>query len=340
MAITLASSGGGVDRGANFASQTSWLIFAVVLVTLTNLTKLLVCSTAKWPPRTIMSCGCMSLPCFICLVLVGIGFVFLWSLLLDEDYHRLYARCDNCHCVTTSERCPVEQTPFHDYSTDTTNLLAFQKPLNPFNLTCNPFNTSPCRTTPMQSWIEEGETAVCAIKYEYNNDNRNSCPSTYTLKTYRSIQTAYFDDVSTITHTGACGACSETRDLAALIRHPDMVTTSKECIKKGGIRDSHACFKNLGFSESCAFLWNEYARATMRDCFKECLWSDLGDKDFNDPDDCSLNKCLKCQKEKTEAIFERVAGRTHARSGLLSSIVKSCDSIPMMEHDACPTALS
>lgn len=288
-------------------------------------------------------CSCMRLPCLIWLIFLALGFVVFWSLLLDEDHYRSYARCENCHCLTTSERCPVEQTPFLDYSTDTTNLLEFQRPLNPFNLTCNVFDESPCRTAPMQSFIDEGDSAVCAIKYQYSSNNRDSCPSTYTLKTYRSLQTAYFDDVSTVTHMGACGVCSSTQDLAALIRIPDMVTSSKKCIKKGGMvrgDNSFACFRNMGFSEHCAFLWHEYARATMRDCFFECLSSDLGDQYFNDPETCSLNKCLQCQKEKTEPIFERVAGRTYARSGLLSSLVKPCDAIPMLEHDACPTAVS
>lgn len=291
-----------------------------------------------------MACGCMRLWCIICLIFVGFVVVVLWSLLLDDDSHHSYARCDNCHCLTTSERCPVEQTPFLDFSSDTTNLLEFQRLLNPFNLTCNPFNTSPCRTSPMQSWIDQGDSAVCAIKYVYNSFNQDSCPSSYTLKTYRSLQTAYFDDdVSTVTHVGACGVCSSTQDLAALIRIPDMVTASQKCIKKGGLvrsENSLACFQNMGFSEPCAFLWHEYARATMRDCLKECAWTDLGDKTFNDPDTCELNKCLQCQNEKTEAIFERVAGRTYARSGLLSSIVKPCDAVALIEHDACPTALS
>lgn len=289
-------------------------------------------------------CSCMRLPHIICLIFVCFGFVVFWSLLLDEDYHLSYARCNNCHCLTTGERCPVEQTPFLDYSTDTTNLLEFQRPLNPFNLTCNPFTESPCRTSPMQSFVDENDNAVCGLRYEYNNDNRDSCPSTYTLKTYLSLQTAFFDDdLSTITHVGACGACSTTQDLSVLIKIPDLVTASFKCIKSGGMvrsKNAYECFINMGLSEPCAFLWHEYARATMRDCFFPCAWSDLGDKDFHDPGNCALNKCLQCQKEKTEAIFERVAGRTYARSGLLSSVVKPCDEIPMMEHDACPSALS
>ncbi len=287
------------------------------------------------------------LPCLILLVLLGFGFVVFWSLLLDEDYYRSYARCDSCHCIKTSptERCPVEQTPFLDYSTDTTKLLEFQRPFNYYNLTCNPFDTSPCRTSPMQSYVgeEEKDSAVCAIKYQYSNNSPDSCPSTYTIRTYSSLQASYFDDLSTVTHMGACGVCSSTQDLAVLIRIPDMVTASLQCIKSGGMvrsENSHECFRNMGFSEPCAFLWHEYARATMRDCFIQCLTADVGDKEFNNQENCELNKCLQCQKEKTQAIFERVAGRTYARSGLLSSVVQPCDEIPMLEHDACPSALS
>lgn len=244
------------------------------------------------------------------------------------------------------EICPVEQTPFLDYSVDTMNLLEFQQPLNPFNLTCNPFTESPCRTTPTQSYTEDNnETAVCGIRYIYSNNNTETgtCPGSYTLKTYKSVETAYLDEVSVITHIGACGVCSTTQDLTALIRIPDMVTASKMCIKKGGIAresNSYACFRNMGFSTPCAFLWHEYTRATMRDCFNECVLADLGKKAYNDPDDCKLNKCLQCQRDKTEAIFERVAGRTHARSGIMSSVVMPCDRIPLMEHDACPPQFS
>jgi hypothetical protein len=292
------------------------------------------------------------LPYLIFLALLSFGIVCWWSLLLDEGVQQSYARCDNCHCVAADGICPVERTPFLDYSVDTTNLLEFQKPLNPFNLTCNPFTTSPCRTSPTQSYTDDNnETAVCGIRYLYSSSNNNSnnntetaaCPTTYTLKTYTSVQTAYFDDVSTITHIGACGVCSTTQDLAALIRIPDMVTASKMCIKKGGIihdTNSYACFRNMGFSPPCAFLWHEFTRATMRDCFNECVLTDLGNKAYNDPDDCNLNKCLQCQNDKTEAIFERVGGRTHARSGLLSSVVKPCHRVPLMEHDACPPLFS
>lgn len=283
----------------------------------------------------------ISLCCIMSAVIISFGIVVWWSLLLDEDYSQSYARCDNCHCVATDGICPVERTPFMDYSVDTTNLLEFQNPTNPYSLTCNPFVDSPCRTTPTQSFTKDNdETAVCGIRYHYNtNSTEATCPSSYTLKTYQSVQIAYFDDVSAITHVGACGVCSSTQDLAALMRIPDMVTASKMCIKKGGIaknENSFECFLNMGFSESCAFLWHEYARATMRDCWNECVLADLGDKPFNDPGDCKLNKCLECQKVKTEPIFERVGGRTHARSGLLSSVVEPCHRIPSMEHDACP----
>ena len=53
--------------------------------------------------------------------------------------------------------------------------------------------------------------------------------------------------------------------------------------------------------------------------------------------DCALNDCLACNEEVSAPTFDKFAGRTRRRSGLLSTAAFTCGSIPNIVQDPCPT---
>lgn len=53
--------------------------------------------------------------------------------------------------------------------------------------------------------------------------------------------------------------------------------------------------------------------------------------------ECALNKCITCNDEFSAPTFERFAGRSRRRSGLLSTVARHCSSIPDIIQDSCPT---
>eukprot|EP00536_Pseudo-nitzschia_multiseries_P001868 jgi/Psemu1/235132/estExt_Genewise1.C_240087 len=52
--------------------------------------------------------------------------------------------------------------------------------------------------------------------------------------------------------------------------------------------------------------------------------------------ECALSACLTCNDEVSAPTFERFAGRSRRRSGLLATAARPCGSIPKIEHDPCP----
>lgn len=52
-------------------------------------------------------------------------------------------------------------------------------------------------------------------------DEENSCPTEYTMATYNSEQEMLAAGAE-MTHWGACGACSTTKDLAVYLEYPDL----------------------------------------------------------------------------------------------------------------------
>eukprot|EP00535_Pseudo-nitzschia_heimii_P002487 CAMPEP_0197175304 /NCGR_PEP_ID=MMETSP1423-20130617/1564_1 /TAXON_ID=476441 /ORGANISM="Pseudo-nitzschia heimii, Strain UNC1101" /LENGTH=432 /DNA_ID=CAMNT_0042624427 /DNA_START=93 /DNA_END=1391 /DNA_ORIENTATION=- len=55
--------------------------------------------------------------------------------------------------------------------------------------------------------------------------------------------------------------------------------------------------------------------------------------------ECALNSCITCNDEVSAPTFERFAGRTRQRSGLLSTAARPCHSLPNIVHDPCPITL-
>lgn len=52
--------------------------------------------------------------------------------------------------------------------------------------------------------------------------------------------------------------------------------------------------------------------------------------------ECALNTCITCNDEVSAPTFERFAGRSRRRSGLVSTAARPCGSIPKIDHYPCP----
>mmetsp|Transcript_2457 Transcript_2457/g.5358 ORF Transcript_2457/g.5358 Transcript_2457/m.5358 type:complete len:373 (-) Transcript_2457:358-1476(-) len=53
--------------------------------------------------------------------------------------------------------------------------------------------------------------------------------------------------------------------------------------------------------------------------------------------ECALNTCITCNDDVSAPTFERFAGRSRRRSGLVSTAARPCGSIPKIDHYPCPT---
>lgn len=127
-------------------------------------------------------------------------------------------------------------------------------PTNPFNLTCNPYETQytgiPCETTPPQNFTELGDAAVCGVLYDTTTLDANQCPTQYSLETFPDLASAEAAG-ATMTHWGACGVCSTTQDLAVYIEYTDLTTLGVQCSAQaalkgfeGGVR----CYMRVGYT--------------------------------------------------------------------------------------------
>ena len=52
--------------------------------------------------------------------------------------------------------------------------------------------------------------------------------------------------------------------------------------------------------------------------------------------ECAYNSCITCNDEVSAPTFERFAGRSRRRSGLLSTVARPCNSIPNIVQHPCP----
>lgn len=301
---------------------------------------------------------CLVASLLITIVGVAVG-LSLYFFVFDEDEPQPTALCGSCHCITGPDgtcpsTSPKKSSSFGDVFI---NEFAAQVPLNPYNLTCNPYEDPTCTTSPPQQYAELGEAAVCGLLYERTDEGAEDCPTAYRMVTYSNRSVAEASG-SMVTHVGSCGVCSTTQDLAAYLRTSDLTTAAKECSKRAfldkvldetgteqftdAINEGMDCFVNdLGFTESCARVWLNNAWNTAEECGIPCLAADVGDFDNNGPPpECKLNECLRCDEEESGSVFKRVAGRTRRRSGLLSAIARPCEDLHLVDHEPCPTIKS
>ena len=119
-----------------------------------------------------------------------------------------YPECGDCWCVPShngSGLCPLWE-PKTEFSSSVIQAYKGQIPKQIYTLNCNPYNDANCTTTPPQVMLDN-DSAVCAYKYE-----SESC-ETYSMVTYANRLEA-LENGAVVTHTGSCGVCSTTQDLA------------------------------------------------------------------------------------------------------------------------------
>jgi len=189
---------------------------------------------------------------------------------------------------------------------------------------------------PPQNTTLVGSDTVCGLRYEAAN-NTDECPTDYNMFTYKNTDEAKSDG-AVVTHTGACGVCSTTQDLAAYMRTPDILTATKHCSKlsllRGNSREN--CLAEIGLSKACSELWLHRWNAVFVNCLLECTESMLRDEPSNTGPQCELNDCVQCNEDTVGEVFTQVAGRTRRRSGLLSTEARLCEEISPVIHQSCP----
>jgi len=182
-----------------------------------------------------------------------------------------------------------------------------------------------------------GYEAVCGFLYE---DNDDSCAygRHYGMKTFKNWKKAR-DAGAIVTHTGACGVCSNANDLAVNLL-TDIDSKSFQCSKRllqlssSAIDDVYVCFsETIGFTSECAWLWTSDAISTFQTCMEPCL-ENIG-QPSNDPVSCALNSCLLCDEETSGQIFKLFSGRTRRNSGVITPVVRECSSIANIRQDPC-----
>lgn len=159
-------------------------------------------------------------------------------------------------------------------------------------------------------------------------------PRPYRLVTYASEAEARAAG-ATVTHYGACGACSTLENLAVYLRHNDLGAPVRDCGMRGGsggqtdFEADLACLRALGFDLPCAQIWAWNTSNTRAQCLSPCLANLTAS--YNLPDG-RLNECLRCDEEKSGPVFKRVAGRTRRNSGIPNAICRPCSEVQPLEH--------
>lgn len=158
--------------------------------------------------------------------------------------------------------------------------------------------------------------------------------------------------LSFLTHTTPCGVCSNLQDLATYLETPDLTEPVRAC--GFDLSGSLQCIKNIGFSNSCAAIWDYNLLFTRSSCFLICIQNintpnnlaTGGGDNFCDPNDANeacpntingqpacdefqyedgdfrLNPCIQCDECRSGPIFQFVAGRTRRASGIVSNIAR------------------
>jgi len=262
--------------------------------------------------------------------------------------------CMKCHCTPSWDQdpatftCPTEAPPPWQYSAETIETLASQQVLNPYSLECDPYQNKTCDTVPSLEKNKWSNTAVCGLLFQEppvdavqswrRRQQGSTCPLTnYTTQTFASEQEAT-NNRAVITHTGPCGACSTTQDLAAYMSHPDMVHAGRRCTNRVlmfGHASGVACYEALGFTQPCATIWAQNSLNTATVCRKKCVRHLFSPPNLPEPH-CKLNECLHCDEVKSGPNFALFAGRTRRNSGLRTPILRQCDGLANIEHVACP----
>ncbi len=139
---------------------------------------------------------------------------FLFAVSLTVSNADTFPDCGTCWCVPGNgglDPCPVDWQPQTEFNDTVIGIYKSQKPLTIFSLSCNPYDEANCTTSPPQQYLQV-DSAVCGYKYSKSPNTQNTC-TFYEMVTYPSIDDALLDG-AVLTHSGSCGVCSTTQDLA------------------------------------------------------------------------------------------------------------------------------
>ena len=171
-----------------------------------------------------------------------------------------YGTCGDCHCINLDKPCPSnpDEIPIIDVPNDWLQQLENMEAINPYVMTCNPYNTTGgwegnCTNPPQEQYqLELWETAACGIIYDMDTLDDNQCPTRYTMQTYDSEEELLAAGAR-MTHWGACGACSTTKDMAVYLKYPDLTGKGQECGVRGLVdfNDGVNCFKEVDYTHEC-----------------------------------------------------------------------------------------
>lgn len=256
-----------------------------------------------------------------------------------------FGTCGDCHCINGDKPCPADpsQMPLKEVSNDWLKQLQAMDTTNPINMTCNPYNTTNylnCSSPPMkEEEVKLWETAVCGHIYDMDSLDDNQCPTQYEMVTYDSKE-GMEEAGAAMTHWGACGACSTSKDFGVYLAYPDLTAKGQECAIRGlptfggSFAEGVACFQEVGYTEPCAEMWMYNVINTRNQCFDVCFdFTFTGDgRNNGPPPECKIANCLLCDEQMSGPYFQTVAARSRRRSGLLSKIARSCDIILIVDH--------
>lgn len=245
--------------------------------------------------------------------------------------------CGDCFCIPSEgEECPVE-VPLQDISFSRLFNLQTIQPLNPIDLTCDPYTDPSCDATPPLA----AEGGVCGVQIIPDSDRVTfldflfgrdlSCPTQYTyqIDTFASAAEAESNGYI-VTHDGNCGVCSTFQDLAVYLKYPDLTTIGISCGFAAILGDFEAavkCYEAFGFSRSCASISIYNTFNTNEKC-DTCIKKAILRLPNNGPaPDCELDECLQCDEDESGPLFKKFAGRTRRSNGILSGIARRCDEL-------------
>ena len=138
-----------------------------------------------------------------------------------------------------------------------------------------------------------------------------------------------------VTHSNPCGVCSSLQDLSVYMEQgPQLRKSASDCGIAGILGEAAGtkCFRNLGFTDSCATMWYYNTRHTRKHCKWKCWSFYLFDKSPNVGSQCELADCIACDEANSGPLFDIFAGRTRRNSGLLSNIVRTCAEMQVLEQ--------
>ncbi len=186
--------------------------------------------------------------------------------------------------------------------------------------------TSDPYAPPLPALPEDGPDTVCAV---LPTGPAGAIPRGYRLGTYAS-ETAARAAGARPTHFGHCGVCSSLENLAVYARVNDLTAPVRDCgIANFAFDANVTCLRGLGFDLPCAQVWAYNTANTRTQCGSTCFA--LLSASYHLPDG-SLNECLRCDEQKSGAVFKSVAGRTRRNSGIPSALCRPCSETRPLEH--------